>query len=103
MVLSAYGIVFQFALSINIGVSIRVGNLLGKGDEGGARKSAWCGVRMALTAAAISALCLGFGRSQWPRLYGVPEDVLDMIVSLTPIYVATQVRRGKKRRSGLSR
>ncbi|CAM9871755.1 unnamed protein product [Scytosiphon promiscuus] len=91
MVLSAYGIVFQFSLAINTGVSNRVGNLLGSGDHNGARKSAWCGVRMAVAAAAISALGLGLGRSEWPRLYGAPDDVLDMIVSITPIYLTAQM------------
>ncbi|CAM9113335.1 unnamed protein product [Ectocarpus sp. 12 AP-2014] len=91
LILSAYNIVFQFALSINIGSSIRVGTLLGAGDSEGARKAAWCGVRLGLMAAAASALGYGFGRAQWPLLYGVSEDVLGMIVDLTPIYVAGQM------------
>ncbi|CAM9377744.1 unnamed protein product [Ectocarpus fasciculatus] len=91
MILSAYGIVFQFALSINIGSNIRVGTLLGAGDSEGARKAAWCGIRLALMASAAAVLGYWFGRAQWPLLYGVSEDVLDMIVDLTPIYVAGQV------------
>lgn len=91
MILSAYAIVFQFSLSIGIGTNIRVGNLLGAGDVEGARKAAWCGVRLALLAAATAALGLGIGRGQWPRLYGVSEEVLDRIVGLTPVYVVAQV------------
>lgn len=92
MILSAYGIVFQFALSIGIGANIRVGNLLGADDARGARKAAWCGVRLAFVAAVTAALGLGFGRGQWPRLYDVSEEVLDTIIDLTPIYVVAQVR-----------
>lgn len=96
MILSAYGIVFQFALSINIGSNIRVGTLLGAGDSEGARKAAWCGVRLGLMAAVAAALGYWLGRTQWPLLYGVSEDVLGMIVDLTPIYVAGQVRQKKR-------
>lgn len=91
MILSAYGIVFQFSLSIGIGAGVRVGNHLGAGKPEGARKAAWCGVKMAFVAATTAALGLGFGRGQWPRLYDVSEEVLEKIIDLTPIYVGAQV------------
>lgn len=91
MILSAYGVVFQFSLSISIGANIRVGNHLGADNSEGARKAAWCGVRLAVAAAVVSGLGLGFGRGQWPRLYDVPKEVLDEIIDLTPIYVVAQV------------
>ncbi|CAM9770731.1 unnamed protein product [Pylaiella littoralis] len=91
MILSAYGIAFQFALSIGIAVNIRVGNFLGAGDPTEARRAAVCGVRLALVAAALAVLGLGLGRSQWPRLYGVHGDVLDRIIHLAPVYVVAQM------------
>ncbi len=92
MILSAYAFFgFQFALSISIGANIRIGILLGAGNADGARKASRCGVKLAVIAAALAALGLSLGRAQWPRLYGVPEGVLDMIVDLTPVFVVAQV------------
>ena len=93
MILSAYAILgFQFALSISIGANIRVGQLLGAKNHEGAGKAARCGVRLAMITAVLAALGLALGRHQWPRIYGAPEDVLNMIVDLTPVFVVAQVR-----------
>eukprot|EP00903_Cladosiphon_okamuranus_P005780 g5728.t1 len=91
MILSAYGIVFQFSLSISIGATIRVGNHLGANNPDGARKAVWCGVRLAVAAAVMAGLGLGFGKGLWPKLYDVSEEVMDEIVDLTPIYVVAQM------------
>lgn len=89
--LSAYGIVFNAALSISISAHTRVGNLLGEGDAGGAQAAARAAQKLALASAVIVSAALWLGAGYWPRVYGVTPEVMGNIGRVAPLYALVVV------------
>ncbi len=49
---------FMVPLGISLATTVRVGNALGRGDRGGARRAGWLGIRVALAAQVLSSILL---------------------------------------------
>jgi MATE family multidrug resistance protein len=85
---------FMFPLGISTAASVRVGNLIGAGDEIGARRSAHLSLLLGAGVMSLFGLTFFFLRWQLPRIYGAEPAVLDLCAHILPIAAAFQMLDG---------
>jgi MATE family multidrug resistance protein len=85
---------FMFPLGISTAASVRVGNLIGAGDEIGARRSARLSLLLGAGVMSLFGLTFFFLRWQLPRIYGAEPAVLDLCAHILPIAAAFQMLDG---------
>jgi MATE family multidrug resistance protein len=94
IVLNLSSLSFMLPLGVSIAASVRVGNLIGAGDEVGA----WRAARLALLlgAGVMSLFGAGFFLLRWqlPRLYGAEPGVRSLCAHVLPVVAAFQILDG---------
>jgi len=85
---------FMFPLGISTAASVRVGNLIGAGDEIGARQAARLSLLLGAGVMSLFGLTFFFLRWQLPRIYGAEPAVLDLCAHILPIAAAFQMLDG---------
>lgn len=94
IVLNLTSFSFMFPLGISTAASVRVGNLIGAGDEVGARRAGLLSLLLGAGVMSIFAAAFFFLRHQIPRLYGAEPAVLDLCIQVLPIAAAFQMLDG---------
>jgi len=94
IVLNLASFSFMFPLGISTAASVRVGNLIGAGDEVGARRSAQ--LSLILGAGVMSLFGAAFFLLRWqlPRLYGAEPAVRALCARVLPVAAAFQMLDG---------
>jgi MATE family multidrug resistance protein len=85
---------FMFPLGISIAASVRVGNLIGAGDEVGARRAARLSLFLGVGVMSLFSATFFFLRWQLPRLYGADPAVQFLCAHTLPIAAAFQMLDG---------
>jgi MATE family multidrug resistance protein len=94
IVLNLASLSFMFPLGISTAASVRVGNLIGAGDEVGARRAAR--LSLILGAGVMSLFGAAFFLLRWqlPRLYGAESAVQALCARVLPVAAAFQMLDG---------
>jgi MATE family multidrug resistance protein len=94
IVLNLASFSFMFPLGISTAASVRVGNLIGAGDEVGARRAAR--LSLVLGAGVMSLFGAAFFLLRWhlPRLYGAEPAVQALCARVLPVTAAFQMLDG---------
>jgi MATE family multidrug resistance protein len=94
IVLNLASLSFMFPLGISTAAAVRVGNLIGAGDEVGARRAAR--LSLFLGAGVMSFFGAAFFLLRWqlPRLYGAEPAVQELCARVLPIAAAFQMLDG---------
>ena len=94
IVLNLASLSFMFPLGISTAASVRVGNLLGAGDEAGARRAAR--LSLILGAGVMSLFGAAFFLLRWqlPRFYGAEPAVQALCARVLPVAAAFQMLDG---------
>ena len=94
IVLNLASLSFMFPLGISTAASVRVGNLIGAGDEAGARRAAR--LSLVLGAGVMSLFGAAFFLLRWqlPRLYGAEPAVAALCAHVLPVAAAFQMLDG---------
>ncbi len=85
---------FMFPLGISTATAVRVGNLIGAGDEVGARRAARLSLLMGAGVMSLFAAAFFFLRWQLPRLYGAEPAVRALCAHVLPVAAAFQMLDG---------
>jgi multidrug resistance protein, MATE family len=94
IVLNLASLSFMFPLGISTAASMRVGNLIGAGDEVGARRAARLALLLGAGVMSIFAAAFFLLRFQLPRIYGAEPAVLKLCADVLPIAAAFQMLDG---------
>lgn len=94
IVLNLASFSFMFPLGISTAASVRVGNLIGAGDEAGARRSSRLALLLGAGVMSLFAAAFFLLRYQLPRLYGAQPAVLQLCADVLPIVAAFQMLDG---------
>jgi MATE family multidrug resistance protein len=94
IVLNLASLSFMFPLGISTAASVRVGNLIGSGDEDGARRSAQLSLLLGVGVMACFGAAFYFLRWQLPRVYGADSKVTLLCAQTLPIAAAFQMLDG---------
>ncbi len=96
VVLNMASITFMVPLGIGLAASTRIGNLIGEGRPGAARKSARCAFSLGGGTMLLAGIAFYLGRDFLPTLYTKPEDldVRQLAAVILPIAAAFQVFDG---------
>jgi len=94
IVLNLASFSFMFPLGISTAASVRVGNLIGAGDEAGARRAARLALLLGAGVMSLFAAAFFFLRYQLPRVYGAEPAVLKLCADVLPIAAAFQMLDG---------
>jgi MATE family multidrug resistance protein len=94
IVLNLASLSFMFPLGISTAASVRVGNLIGAGDEAGAQRAAR--LSLVLGAGVMSLFGAAFFLLRWqlPRLYGAEPAVAALCAHVLPVAAAFQMLDG---------
>jgi multidrug resistance protein, MATE family len=94
IVLNLSSLSFMLPLGVSLAASVRVGNLIGAGDEVGARRAAR--LALLLGAGVMSLFGAGFFLLRWqlPRLYGAEPGVRILCAHVLPVAAAFQILDG---------
>ena len=94
IVLNLASLSFMFPLGISTAAGVRVGNLIGAGDESGARRAAR--LSLVLGAGVMSLFGAAFFLLRWqlPRLYGAEPAVGALCARVLPVAAAFQMLDG---------
>ena len=84
----------MFPLGISTAASMRVGNLIGAGDEVGARRAARLALLLGAGVMSIFAATFFLLRFELPRIYGAEPAVLKLCAGVLPIAAAFQMLDG---------
>jgi MATE family multidrug resistance protein len=94
IVLNLASLSFMFPLGISTAASVRVGNLIGAGDEAGARRAAHLSLLLGAGVMSLFAAAFFLLRFQLPRIYGAEPAVLKLCAGVLPIAAAFQMLDG---------
>jgi multidrug resistance protein, MATE family len=94
IVLNLASFSFMFPLGISTAASLRVGNLIGAGDEAGARRASRLALLLGAGVMSVFAAAFFLLRYQLPRLYGAEPAVLKLCADVLPIAAAFQMLDG---------
>jgi multidrug resistance protein, MATE family len=94
IVLNLASLSFMFPLGISTAASVRVGNLIGAGDEAGARRSARLALFLGAGVMSLFAVAFFSLRHHLPRVYGAEPAVLELCAQVLPIAAAFQMLDG---------
>ncbi len=94
IVLNLASLSFMFPLGISTAASMRVGNLIGAGDEVGARRAARLALLLGAGVMSIFAAAFFLLRFELPRIYGAEPAVLKLCAGVLPIAAAFQMLDG---------
>jgi multidrug resistance protein, MATE family len=94
IVLNLASLSFMFPLGISTAASVRVGNLIGAGDEAGARRAARLALLLGAGVMSLFAAAFFFLRWELPRVYGASPAVLELCARVLPIAAAFQMLDG---------
>jgi MATE family multidrug resistance protein len=94
IVLNLASLSFMFPLGISTAASVRVGNLIGAGDEAGARRAARLALLLGAGVMSLFAAAFFFLRFQLPRVYGAEPAVLKLCAEVLPVAAAFQMLDG---------
>lgn len=94
IVLNLASLSFMFPLGISTAASMRVGNLIGAGDEVGARRAARLALLLGAGVMALFAAAFFGLRHHLPRVYGAEPAVLRLCAQVLPIAAAFQMLDG---------
>ena len=94
IVLNVISLIFMLPLGISIGASTRVGNLIGAGEEGRARRAAGAALLIGGGIMLGSALTLFFLREELPLLYAPEVAVVAAAAWVFPVAAAFQIVDG---------
>jgi multidrug resistance protein, MATE family len=94
IVLNLASLSFMFPLGISTAASVRVGNLIGAGDEAGARRAARIALLLGAGVMSLFAAAFFFLRHELPRIYGAEPAVLELCAQVLPIAAAFQMLDG---------
>jgi MATE family multidrug resistance protein len=94
IVLNLASFSFMFPLGISTAASVRVGNLIGAGDERGARRAARLALALGAGVMAVFGAAFFLLRWQLPALYGAEPAVTRLCASVLPIAAAFQMLDG---------
>jgi multidrug resistance protein, MATE family len=94
VVLSMASLAFMLPLGISQGASVRVGNLIGAGDESGMRRAAWCSIALGAGVMVFSAVAFSVLRFELPGLYTDDPRVLSLAAQILPLAGAFQLFDG---------
>ena len=94
IVLNLASLSFMFPLGISTAASVRVGNLIGAGDEEGARRAARLSLCLGAGVMALFGLTFYFGRWSLARAYGAEPAVQALCARVLPIVAAFQMLDG---------
>lgn len=94
IVLNLSSFSFMFPLGISTAASVRVGNLIGAGDDVGARRAARLALLLGAGVMSLFAAAFFFLRHQIPRIYGAEPNVLALCAEVLPIVAAFQMLDG---------
>ncbi len=94
IVLNLASLSFMFPLGISTAAGVRVGNLIGAGDEAGARRAAL--LSLVLGAGVMSLFGAAFFLLRWqlPRVYGAEPAVRALCARVLPVTAAFQMLDG---------
>jgi MATE family multidrug resistance protein len=84
----------MFPLGISTAAAVRVGNLVGAGDEAGARRAAHLSLLLGAGVMSIFGALFFLLRWQLPRLYGAGPEVTSLCARVLPIAAAFQMLDG---------
>jgi len=85
---------FMFPLGISMAASVRVGNLIGAGDEEGARRAAMLSLLLGVGVMSLFGATFFLLRWQLPRVYGAEPEVVRLCAQILPIAAAFQMLDG---------
>jgi MATE family multidrug resistance protein len=94
IVLNLASFSFMFPLGISIAGSVRVGNLIGAGDERGARRAARLALMLGAGVMALFGAAFFLLRWQLPALYGAEPAVTRLCAQVLPVAAAFQMLDG---------
>lgn len=94
IVLNLASFSFMFPLGISTAASVRVGNLIGAGDEAGARRAARLALLLGAGVMSLFAAAFFFLRHHIPRVYGAEPAVLELCAEVLPVAAAFQMLDG---------
>jgi MATE family multidrug resistance protein len=94
IVLNMAALTFMVPVGISQGTSVRVGNLVGRGDPFAMRRAAAAGMLLAATFMGVSAACFLFFRHELPRLFTSEPAILSIAASILPVAAAFQLADG---------
>ena len=94
IVLNLASLSFMFPLGISTAASVRVGNLIGAGDEAGARRSARLALVLGAGVMSLFAALFYFLRLALPRVYGAEPAVVSLCAQVLPVAAAFQMLDG---------
>lgn len=92
--LNLASLAFMVPLGIAIATSVRVGQAVGRGDEGGAIRACWTGYVAGLAVMGLSASLFALAPGALVSLYGTEADSAAVATSLLPIAAAFQLFDG---------
>jgi MATE family multidrug resistance protein len=94
VVLNMASLAFMLPLGISQGASVRVGNLIGAGDERGMRRAAKVSIGLGASVMVFSAVAFSALRFELPHLYTEDGAVLALAAQILPLAAAFQVVDG---------
>jgi MATE family multidrug resistance protein len=94
IVLNLASLSFMFPLGISTAASVRVGNLIGAGDEAGARRAAHLALLLGIGVMAVFGAIFFLFRWQLPLLFGAAPSVQALCAHALPIAAAFQMLDG---------
>jgi MATE family multidrug resistance protein len=94
VVLNMASLAFMLPLGISQGASVRVGNLIGAGDEQGMRRAAKVSIALGAGVMVFSAVAFSVLRFELPRLYTEDARVLALAAQILPLAAAFQLFDG---------
>ncbi|MBN2577178.1 MAG: MATE family efflux transporter [Deltaproteobacteria bacterium] len=94
IVLNLATLSFMFPLGISTAAAVRVGNLIGAGDEQGARRAANLSLLLGVGVMACFGAAFFLLRGWLPRLYGAEPAVAELCARVLPIAAAFQMLDG---------
>ena len=94
IVLNLASFSFMFPLGISTAAAVRVGNLVGAGDEAGARRAAHLSLLLGAGVMSLFGALFFLLRWQLPRLYGAGPEVTSLCAHVLPIAAAFQMLDG---------
>jgi MATE family multidrug resistance protein len=94
IVLNLASLSFMFPLGISTAASVRVGNLIGAGDEAGARRAARLSLLLGAGVMSLFGATFFLLRWQLPRLYGAEPGVQALCARVLPVAAAFQMLDG---------
>jgi MATE family multidrug resistance protein len=94
VVLNMASLSFMVPLGISQGASVRVGNLIGAGDEQGMRRAAQVSIALGAAVMVFSAVAFSTLRFELPGLYTDDRRVLALAAQILPLAAAFQLFDG---------